>query len=122
MKKKGLLLLLLTVPLISLFSQTSGRWPVEKANTWYAQQPWLVGANFVPSDAINQIEMWQADSFNPALIDKELGYAEAIGMNCMRVFLHDLVFQQDPKGYLKRIEQFLQIADKHHIKIMLVFF
>ncbi len=122
MKKKGLLLLLLTVSLISLFSQTSGRWPVEKANTWYAKQPWLVGANFVPSDAINQIEMWQADSFNPALIDKELGYAEAIGMNCMRVFLHDLVFQQDPKGYLKRIEQFLQIADKHHIKIMLVFF
>lgn len=122
MKKNNLLLIFLLLPLMNLFSQTAERWSVEKANAWYAQQPFFVGANFVPSDAINQIEMWQAESFNPELIDKELGYAEAIGMNCMRIFLHDLVFQQDPKGYLKRIEQFLQIADKHHIKIMLVFF
>lgn len=102
--------------------QPPARWTEEKANAWYAQLPWLVGANFVPSNAINQIEMWQAETFDPVLIDKELGYAESIGMNCMRVFLHDLLYQQDAKAYLKRIDQFLQIADKHHIKIMLVFF
>lgn len=112
------LLLLLTLAQQGFAQQ----WSVEQAHAWYTRQPWLIGANYIPSDAINQIEMWQAESFNPALIDKELGYAAAIGMNCMRVFLHDLVFQQDPAGYLKRIEQFLRIADKHHIKIMLVFF
>ncbi|MCU1320406.1 MAG: hypothetical protein JWM43_55 [Acidobacteriaceae bacterium] len=65
------------------------RWSEEQANAWYAKQPWLVGANYVPSDAINQLEMFQADTFNPALNDKELGLAESIGMNTVRVFLQD---------------------------------
>ena len=46
------------------------RWTAERANNWYAQQPWLVGANFVPSTAINQLEMWQAETFDPATIDR----------------------------------------------------
>ena len=41
------------------------------------QQRWLVGSNYIPTDAINQLEMWQADTFNPAQIDKELGWAAA---------------------------------------------
>ena len=65
------------------------QWSVEKANSWYANQRWLVGSDYIPADAINQLEMWQADTFNPAQIDKELGWAQAIGMNTMRVFLHD---------------------------------
>ncbi len=64
-----------------------GRWSEARANEWYARQPWLVGANYIPSDAINEMEMWQKETFNPALIDKELGLAEGIGMNTMRVFL-----------------------------------
>ena len=85
-------------------------------------QPWLVGANYTPANAINQLEMWQADTFDPARIDRELGWAEDIGMNTMRVFLHDLVWQQDAAGYKSRIDQFLAIADKHHIRPMLVLF
>ena len=68
---------------------TPARWSEAKAQQWYAAQPWLVGANFIPADAINQLEMWQADSFDPQEIDKELGWAEGLGMNTMRVFLHD---------------------------------
>lgn len=98
------------------------RWTAQQATNWYKAQPFLVGANFIPSTAINQLEMWQADTFDPATIDRELGYAEGIGMNVMRVFLHNLVWEQDPAGYQKRIDQFLQIADKHHIKIMFVLF
>src|SRR4051812_18869650 len=72
------------------FAQDAGtRWDTAKANQWYQQQPWLVGANFVPSDAINELEMFQAATFNPGLIDKELGMADSIGMNTMRVFLQD---------------------------------
>ena len=92
------------------------RWPEEKANAWYAQQPWLVGANYVPSDAINQLEMFQAATFNPALNDKELGLGESIGMNTMRVFLQDQLWEQDPKGFTQRLDQFLAIAAKHHIR------
>ena len=105
----------------SLSAETS-RWTEEKARTWYEQQPWLVGSNYIPEDAINQLEMWQAESFNPSQIDKELGWAEGMGMNTMRVFLHDLVWQQNPAAFKQRIDQFLQISSRHHIKPLLVLF
>lgn len=97
-------------------------WTKEQANQWYAEQPWYVGANFNPSTAINQLEMWQKDTFDPETIDKELGWAEAIGMNCMRVYLHDLVYQEDPEGMLDRMDKYLTIADNHHIKTLFVIF
>ncbi len=100
----------------------AGRWPETKAAAWYAQQPWLVGSNYIPASAINELEMWQAESFDTQSIDKELGLAEGLGMTTMRVFLHDLVWQQDPAGYRQRIDQFLAIASKHHIRPLFVLF
>ncbi len=100
----------------------TGVWDAAKANEWYGKQGWLVGANYITGSAINQLEMWQAETFDTAAIDRELALAAGIGMNTMRVFLHDLLHQQDPEGYFKRMEQFLQIADKHHIRIMFVLF
>jgi len=98
------------------------RWTEKFANNWYARQPWYVGSNYITSNAINQIEMWQADTFDPPQIDRELGWAESIGMNTMRVFLHDAVWQQDAKGFTQRIDAFLKIANKHHIRPILVLF
>jgi hypothetical protein len=66
--------------------------------------------------------MWQADTFDVAAIDRELGWAEGLGMNTMRVFLHDQVYAADPAGFLRRLDQFLAIADRHHIRPMLVLF
>jgi hypothetical protein len=103
-------------------AQTHERWSTAKANEWYSQQGWLVGANYVPDNAINQLEMWQPDTFDPAEIDKEFGWAQKIGMNTMRVFLHDLLWQQDPAGFTKRIDTFLVIADRHHIRPIFVIF
>jgi GH35 family endo-1,4-beta-xylanase len=103
------------------FTQTS-RWSEQKANDWYAQQPWLVGSNYIPKSAINQLEMWQADTFDFAQIDKELGWAEGLGMNTMRVFLHDLLWQQDASAFQKRIDEFLSIASRHHIRPLFVLF
>ncbi len=100
----------------------TARWPEQKANAWYAQQPWLVGSNYVPRSAINQLEMWQEATFNPAQIDQELGWAEALGMNTMRVSLRDLLWQQDSVGFKQRIDRFLSIAARHHIRPLLVFF
>lgn len=73
---------------------TSKVWTAEKANAWYNEHNWITGANFIPSTAINQLEMWQQDSFDPETIDRELGYAASIGFNTMRVFLHSIVWQQ----------------------------
>src|SRR5436305_8277317 len=88
---------------------TTARWTQEKANEWYSHQPWLVGSNYITSDAINQLEMWQPKTFDPKRIDRELGWAEGLGMNTMRVFLHDLLWEQDPDGFKKRIDAFLEI-------------
>ncbi|MEI6948670.1 cellulase family glycosylhydrolase [Paraflavisolibacter sp. H34] len=98
------------------------QWPAEKANAWYGGHKWLTGADYIPSTAINQLEMWQAETFDPATIDKELGWAEKIGFNTMRVFLHSLAWKHDPEGFKKRVDQFLALSEKHGIKPMLVFF
>ena len=98
------------------------KWSEQQARDWYAKQSWLVGANYNPASAINQLEMWQADSFDPKRIDLELGWAEGLGMNTMRVFLHDLLWQQDADGFKRRLDQFLTIAARHRIKPMFVLF
>ncbi|MEO5802546.1 MAG: 1,4-beta-xylanase [Verrucomicrobiota bacterium] len=102
--------------------QPRAQWTLEQANTWHAKQPWFVGCNFSPSSAINQLEMWQADSWDPKTIDHELGWAHDLGFNSVRVYLHDLVWKQDAKGFLNRMEQFLDLADKHKIGVMFVLF
>jgi len=97
-------------------------WSKEKANIWYAAQPWLCGCNFQPSSAINQIEMWQADTFDYSTIDKEFGWAEELGFTTMRVFLSSVVWKNDGEGLKKRMNQFLDISSKHNIKPIFVFF
>ena len=104
-----------------LLGQPAG-WTAKHAQSWYAKQSWLVGSNYVPASAINELEMWQAQTFDPAEIDKELGWAQSIGMNTMRVFLHDLLWKEDSEGFKKRIGMFLAICDKHKIKPMFVLF
>ena len=98
------------------------QWTEQEAATWYASQPRLVGFNYAPRTAVNQLEMWQSDTWDPETIDEELGWAADIGFNTARVFLHDLVWQQDQDQYLDRIDRFLDIADSHGIGVMLVFF
>ena len=102
---------------------TSGTvWSKEKAAAWYANQPWLSGFNYQPCTAINQIEMWQAETFDFETIDKEMGWAEELGFNTMRVFLSSVVYKNDPDGFKRRIDQFLNICNKHGIVPMFVFF
>jgi hypothetical protein len=98
------------------------RWPSERATAWYAAEPWRVGTNYIPSTAINQLEMWDASSFDLARIDEELGWAERAGLNTLRVFLHDLLWDSDPAGFRARIEAFLQTADRHGMKCIFVLF
>jgi hypothetical protein len=119
--RRALILCVLPFLAISASAQAS-RWSEAQANQWYKQQPWLVGSNYIPANAINELEMWQADTFDPQEIDKELGWAEGLGMNTMRVFLHDLLWQQDAAGFQKRIDTFLSVASRHHIRPLFVLF
>jgi hypothetical protein len=100
----------------------SGRWTEKAANEWYAKQPWLVGANYIPATAINPLEMWQQETFDPVWIETELGWAEDLGMNTMRVFLHDLPWKQDAGAYQHRIDRFLAICDRRKIRPIFVLF
>jgi hypothetical protein len=83
----------------------ASRWTESEANAWYTHQPWLGGSNYIPATAINELEMWQAETFDPQRIDLELGWAQSIGLNTMRVSLHDLLWQQDAAGFQKRIDK-----------------
>jgi hypothetical protein len=122
MKRSTLVFLAILIAAPVAAAQEPAPWTAEQANAWYAQQPWLVGANYVPSDAINQLEMFQAATWNPQLNDKELGLAESIGMNTVRVFLQDQLWEQDPAGFTKRLNDFLAIASRHGIRPIFVLF
>ncbi|MGH7652410.1 MAG: 1,4-beta-xylanase [Gemmatimonadaceae bacterium] len=113
---------LLLLPLSGATAQERARWTPQHARAWADSTGWLVGSNFAPSTAINQLEMWQATTFDTTTINRELGWAESLGMNTMRVFLHNLLWQQDSSGFLNRMDQFLTIAQRHHIRPMFVLF
>jgi Cellulase (glycosyl hydrolase family 5) len=103
-------------------STSRSRWTPEQAEAWASTHGWMRGSNFIPSTAINQLEMWQAESFDAATIDRELGFAEGLGFNVMRVYLHHKAWEADSAGFKQRMGQYLTIADKHKIKTMFVFF
>lgn len=103
-------------------AEEPGRWSADRANRWYQAQGFLVGSNYITSNAINQLEMFQADSYDPRRIDTELGWAKFYGHNTARVFLHDQLWAQDQRGFHTRLAQFVDIAARHRIKPLFVFF
>ncbi|HVI46775.1 MAG TPA: hypothetical protein VM802_17990 [Chitinophaga sp.] len=125
MKSARLLLiaiLLITPTACTKIDQERGVWPRKTAAVWYAQQGWLRGCNFIPSTAVNQLEMWQAATFDTTSISRELGYAAGIGFNSVRVYLHHVAWQIDREGFKNRIRTYLAIADRYKISTIFVFF
>ena len=119
---KILLLFALLFPIVVGAAPRTGRWSEEKANQWYYSQEWVVGCDYVVSNAINQIEMWQESTFSPGLIDKELAVAAELGFNTIRLFLHDRVYDSDPKRFKNRLAQVLDICENYGIKVVMTFF
>jgi hypothetical protein len=85
-------------------------------------EKWWVGCNFIPSTAVNQLEMWQRDTFDLTTIRRELGWAHDLGFNAVRVFLHDLVWQSDAAGFVERMRAYLDAAAAQGISTLFVFF
>jgi hypothetical protein len=114
----------ITFLIFILFFKAHAReiWTPAQANSWYQAQKWILGGNYILSDAANQLEMWQADTFDSEKIDQEIGLGQTLGMTAMRIFLHDVVYAQDPAGFKNRVSTVLQISDKYGIKPIFVFF
>ena len=100
----------------------STRWTETQAKAWADENVWLRGSNFNPSSAINQLETWQAESFDTTTINRELGWAQGIGMNVMRVYLHHVAWEVDKEGFKSRMKTYLDIAGKHGIKTVFCIF
>ena len=123
MKKFNLLSLLCLILIQCQQTQTSQlnqRWSEERAWEWQQENGWMVGTNFNPSTSINQLEFWQEDTYDPETIERELEWSAELGMNLHRVYLHNLLWDQDSLGFLKRVENYLEIADSKDIKTLFV--
>lgn len=86
------------------------RWTNSEAWAWWDAQPWICGFNYLPSSAVNFLEFWHADSFDPDTIARELGWAAEAGFNAMRFNLHSLIWEHDRDGLLDRVDRVMQIA------------
>lgn len=98
------------------------RWSEAKANAWWAAQPWICGFNFLPSTAVNFLEMWHPDTFDRDTIERELGWAADIGFNAFRINLHYLVWKHDRDGLLDRLDWIMGVADGLGIATVPCFF
>jgi hypothetical protein len=115
------------VLVISLFLNAAAlaqtpQWTPSAAADWYARQPWVVGSNYIQSNTVNQIEMWQQETFDAERVDLELGWAESLGINTLRVFLNDLLWEKDSTGFQRRLEKLLKLVEKHKMRAILVLF
>lgn len=95
------------------------QWRAERVRSWYAQQQWGCGFNYLPRTAVNWLEMWQEETFDPATLQQELSWARSYGYNCLRTNLPFTVWEQDRHGLIARIDHFLTIAHQHGLKVML---
>jgi hypothetical protein len=98
------------------------RWSRKKAWNWYEGQPWIVGCNFTPSTAGNQIELLQEESFDIKTIRRELSWASDLRLNTIRVYLHDLVWLADLDGFKARMNLLLDAASRFGIHPIFVIF
>ena len=101
-------------------SVLENKWSEDRAWQWKKEYGWMVGTNFNPSTSINQLEFWQEDTFDLETIERELEWSAELGMNLHRVYLHNLLWDQDSLGFLKRIDNYLKISESYGIKTLLV--
>jgi hypothetical protein len=118
---KRLVFVISLLSAVVAFAQSS-QWTPAHAKDWYAHQPWIIGANYIQSNTVNQIEMWQPETFDGDRVDLELGWAESLGINTVRVFLHELLWEHDSGALKSRMEKLLKIADKHKMRVIFVLF
>lgn len=101
-------------------SPENGKWSADQANAWWDGRDWVCGFNFLPSTAVNFLELWMADTFDRETIERELGLAASVGFNALRVNLHYLVWKHDRDGLIERMGWFLETASAKGIDTVFV--
>lgn len=121
--KKYALIFMAVVSSLTLMAKkpVKAQWTAEQARQWWSETEWPVGCCYVPTYAINQFEMWQEDTFNPDVLDKEMALCESLGFNIVRVYLHEMLWFQDKEGFKSRISEFLEIASRHGVRVTFTF-
>lgn len=123
MKTRFFIITMLAIAALGSHSaNASERWTPEQAKAWGKANPWYCGFNYIPANAVNYTAMWDATSFSPEVMDRELALAAKTGLNCARVVLQYAVYAEKPKHFIKALDKFLAICDKHGIKAMPTFF
>jgi hypothetical protein len=87
---------------------------------YVADWSWVKGAVFISSESVNSYQMWE--EYHPDVIDRELSYAHAAGLNTVQVYLNFLTWQHYGPTYLTHIEDFLKRARAHDLKVTFIFF
>ena len=95
-------------------------WTEEEAKDWYVKQPWLVGCNFLPSSAINQLEMFQSDTFDEPTLTREIKWASELGFNTLRIYLHDLLWKDSSREFCETLDTVLENKINFVMKIALL--
>ena len=84
---------------------SAGVWSAQKANQWYAGKGWLRGCDFIPQYRGQPTGNVAGGQLGSRHDRPRAGLAESIGLNCMRVFLHHLAWEEDPAGFRQRMDQ-----------------
>lgn len=98
------------------------RWSAAEARDWWAETPWVCGINYLPSTAVNFLEMWHPDGYDRATIDRELGWAGDIGYNAIRTNPQFLAWRHDRDGLLARLDEVVGLAATHGLRTVPVLF
>ena len=102
--------------------EIQGKWSEEKAWQWYNNQPWIRGYSTYPSNCVNRIAMWQEYKHDEVIkqVDCEFALAKETGFNAVRTIVQFDVWLYQHDSFMKNLEEYITVADKHGQKVMLV--
>lgn len=98
------------------------RWSEDRARAWTGA--WRVGANYLPSNCGNVLELFDSKNFDLSLLvaERELHVARAAGFTALRIFLHEELFFREESAFLAKISRLLDLFQRHEMSVMLVLF
>jgi hypothetical protein len=74
------------------------------------------GANYCYAEYGGHSGMW--NHYSPAITERDLGYAQRIGINQIRCFLAYQAYQNDPNQFRRNLVHLVRAADQHGIGVM----
>ena len=73
----------------------------------------IKGFNYTASYAHNDIDFWS--NYRAEIVEREMGYAQRLGLNSARIFLPYCVYRKNPQLFLENVTDFVRTAWKHGI-------